>query len=1057
VADTNNPQIIITAQDQATPAFDRIIAGLQRLEQAGESNAAWVTQLSTLLGTQQQAAQATTQSTNQLATAYTAMAQAIQQQTQGYVQANAALIAHQQAQQHATAATQAWSAAWQQFLSIGGALGLVTSLEGALRSVIAFGTSVVEVGAKIQGLQLAFTGLHQSTENGAAAFGFIVRESQRLGLELLSTATTFRNFEAAAKGTVLEGQAARDIFTGFATAARGLGIQGADLTRVFFALDRMMQTNVINMRELRQLSMAMPGSMEAFAHALGTTTAGLAEMTKSGTLLATESLPAVAEEMRRMSSGIAENIGVQATTAFARLGNEVVLLKNRIAESGVLEAVTAITAAAAKALEAGRQATEARQRDAGGPLPALPGNLQGLAPDIQRRQREIAQLQAQLNPSALAQMAEIPDLGGPLRETDREAMRQRIRGLLQEQEKAIKDFQDHGLEPPSVGMPAPGPLASHLATIQQLMVEGQKKLVDIDLNATFLPSLTTAEDKLKSWQETLKAIREEFEKIPEALRRAQVNPPSGAISPFRAMIGPLAAERGLDPALVEALITQESGNNPQAVSRQGAKGLGQFMPGTAAQYGITGREFDPESNIRATVNYLADLLKQFSGDVNKALTAYNAGPRGGGIPQAAGENATFAREVLARLPSSVSGVLGQATGQEAQLRAAVDAGKPDRETLAQTMATGRAHLQAIDEEIRATDQAAAALQRLIAGYTQTKEARDQDTAAVLQARFPQNEAIQQAAETVLGLARTREAYKAEVEALDERFVALKQTADATRAAEQAQADYTAKLRDTLAVLNAPHAEKVETQLRALAARQGVQIGPQEDALLGAITARSKTLAQEKEMEQIAKRLAGNLRQTFDSLWEQVFTGGVTSFRQLGQVVVQSLQKMFAQLTSQIMNMLLNAATGTTNEQGGWEGVLARGVVGVGLSALGGSPASTAAPGFEAMFAAGGVAPHGFGSILHLAGGGIVQRPSLATLAELGTPEAVVPLSGGRSIPVDMRGSQAQPQPPIVIEIHNDYSNALPPSQLKTGKREIIKHIIDDYRSNGPIRRTFKAG
>jgi hypothetical protein len=57
----------------------------------------------------------------------------------------------------------------------------------------------------------------------------------------------------------------------------------------------------------------------------------------------------------------------------------------------------------------------------------------------------------------------------------------------------------------------------------------------------------------------------------------------------------------------------------------------------------------------------------------------------------------------------------------------------------------------------------------------------------------------------------------------------------------------------------------------------------------------------------------------------------------------------------------------------------------------------------------------------------------------------------------MRGQQAQQQQPIVIEIHNDYTNAVSPNSLKTGKKEIIQHIVNDYRADGPIRRTFKAG
>ena len=71
----------------------------------------------------------------------------------------------------------------------------------------------------------------------------------------------------------------------------------------------------------------------------------------------------------------------------------------------------------------------------------------------------------------------------------------------------------------------------------------------------------------------------------------------------------------------------ESNFNPFAVSPAGAAGIAQFMPATAAAYGL-GDPFDPEAAIDAQAHLMSDLLEQF-GDTALALAAYNAGAGAG--------------------------------------------------------------------------------------------------------------------------------------------------------------------------------------------------------------------------------------------------------------------------------------------------------------------------------------------------------------------------------------------------------------------------------------------
>lgn len=94
-----------------------------------------------------------------------------------------------------------------------------------------------------------------------------------------------------------------------------------------------------------------------------------------------------------------------------------------------------------------------------------------------------------------------------------------------------------------------------------------------------------------------------------------------------------AANYELDPALLAAVIYQESRFDPRAESSSGAIGLMQLLPETAKGIALRtgGRRFqvedlyDPEINIRYGSWYLRNLLTKYHGDLRKALAAYNGG------------------------------------------------------------------------------------------------------------------------------------------------------------------------------------------------------------------------------------------------------------------------------------------------------------------------------------------------------------------------------------------------------------------------------------------------
>src|SRR5437764_8795800 len=100
--------------------------------------------------------------------------------------------------------------------------------------------------------------------------------------------------------------------------------------------------------------------------------------------------------------------------------------------------------------------------------------------------------------------------------------------------------------------------------------------------------------------------------------------PEGDTAPYAREITDAASRYGIPEQLVTAVIRVESGFNPRAVSRKGARGLMQLMPSTASILGVR-NSFDPGENIDGGARHLRGLIERFSNDVPLALAAYNAG------------------------------------------------------------------------------------------------------------------------------------------------------------------------------------------------------------------------------------------------------------------------------------------------------------------------------------------------------------------------------------------------------------------------------------------------
>jgi soluble lytic murein transglycosylase-like protein len=125
-------------------------------------------------------------------------------------------------------------------------------------------------------------------------------------------------------------------------------------------------------------------------------------------------------------------------------------------------------------------------------------------------------------------------------------------------------------------------------------------------------------------------LKQKSLKIKTTITKSIVNrlqPKPAKLTLFHQVITDISKKYGVDPELVEAIISVESGFNTNAISVKGARGLMQLMPATAMRYGMKNTQelHIPAKNIDMGVRHLKDLLNLHNGQVSLAIASYNAG------------------------------------------------------------------------------------------------------------------------------------------------------------------------------------------------------------------------------------------------------------------------------------------------------------------------------------------------------------------------------------------------------------------------------------------------
>ncbi len=191
------------------------------------------------------------------------------------------------------------------------------------------------------------------------------------------------------------------------------------------------------------------------------------------------------------------------------------------------------------------------------------------------------------------------------------------------------------------------------SSISELLYNSMEKLIDARYNPEVsgpeikplgqepkgpLDFKTVSPISLPEKGQELTPVREEVREVlplEAAPRRVtQAVPVDPILAKFGQYIDEAAGETKIDSTVIASVIRAESGGDPKAVSRAGAKGLMQLIDGTARDLNVKD-VFDPRENIKAGSRYLRQMLDRF-GDLDTALAAYNAGPgnvdKYGGVP-----------------------------------------------------------------------------------------------------------------------------------------------------------------------------------------------------------------------------------------------------------------------------------------------------------------------------------------------------------------------------------------------------------------------------------------
>lgn len=198
---------------------------------------------------------------------------------------------------------------------------------------------VIEPALKMERLNTVLKSATGSSQEAGLAFEFVKNESNRLGLDLQTTAQSFSRLALAARGTSMEGETARKMFTGFAEGFAAMKLTVDETNRVFTQITQGMNKGKLELEDLKIIAEGGIPIFKLLAEAIGKTQPEIMKMISDGQLLSNDVYPKLAESMHKAYGEEARQAAAGTQAELARVKNETFLASAAFAKDLLPSAV----------------------------------------------------------------------------------------------------------------------------------------------------------------------------------------------------------------------------------------------------------------------------------------------------------------------------------------------------------------------------------------------------------------------------------------------------------------------------------------------------------------------------------------------------------------------------------------------------------------------------------------------------------------------------------------------------------------------------------------------